>query len=200
MSDNGGSAYQNEKELLNQIANGGQSAFAVLFHTYYPQLNFHLQQITKDENLADEIAQEVFVKLWMIRESVRDINNIKAYIWTMARHRAYRQLTNIAREKLNQAGYGQWNANQQTYNEPINNNEFLDNLDQAIENLPPQQRQVFLLSRKEKLSHQEIATRMGISLNTVKKYIQRAIITITAFMRSRFPYLIPIIPLLSNLV
>jgi RNA polymerase sigma factor (sigma-70 family) len=185
----------NEKELLEQVALGNEQAFAALFHAWYPLLASQVLSIVRSVVITEEIVQDVFLKIWMTRESLRDIDNMRGYVWVMANNRSYTALRKIALEKAQKAGWLVDQANMPAQEEAPNDS-FLSLLEVAIAKLPPQQQKVFLLSRRERMRQADIAAEMDITVTTVKKYLQRATEAISRFMKDHYPLLYPILHIL----
>ncbi|MES2063360.1 MAG: sigma-70 family RNA polymerase sigma factor [Bacteroidota bacterium] len=172
-----------EKELLLKVANGDEHAFSELFNTHHQLLGAHIFRITDSVELAEEVVQDVFLKIWMSRETLTTVQNFRAYLFVISKNHALNCLRKVAKERIHQ----------KTLEENIlpfatEENPGLDGyyslLDEAIDHLPPQQQKVYLLSRHNRLKYDEIASQMGLSRETVKKYLQGATHSITAFVQS----------------
>ncbi len=132
--------------------------------------------------------QDVFLKLWMTRETLAEIHNIKAFLLVMARNKTFTELKKIAREKTKQQQWLSENDNMQEQ-EP-GENKFLSLLDLAINHLPPQQQKYLSSVGGIVAKNAEIAAQTGLSLETVKKYLQRAVESITRFLQEHYPMLV----------
>ncbi|MDQ2720051.1 MAG: RNA polymerase sigma-70 factor [Bacteroidota bacterium] len=172
------------KILLLKVAEGDENAFGELFKMYYNQLGGFIMRITESEPLTQEIVQDVFLKIWINRNSLGEIHSFKAYLLVIARNHAFNYLKQIAREKGRKK---EW-ANNLEHN-TLNNAEEspamdIGNLiDEAIELLPPQQRKVYKLSRQNQMKQMEIATELNISLETVKKHMVLALRFLKNYVR-----------------
>lgn len=171
-----------EQLLLRQVAEGDEAAFTVLFNRYYPLLSTHIFRITRSVPETEEIIQDVFFKIWMTRESLLGITAFKPYLWVIAKNRALNAVKKMARERFNRAGYLQ-----EVTEAPDNDHipELHSLIDDAISHLPPQQKKVYLLSRQDRLKQAEIASRLGLTVPTVKKYMQLAIISISNHVKEK---------------
>lgn len=165
-----------EKILLSKVAEGDEHAFAELFNNYYNLLGTFIMRLTESELLTQEIVQDVFVKIWVNRSVLADVECFKAYLIVVARNHAFNSLKQIAREKIRQK---EWvntvlrlAANAADEPETINTNDLID---QAVALLPPQQKKVYLLSRREGMRQDEIAKELNVSLETVKKHMVLAL-------------------------
>ncbi|RFZ85282.1 sigma-70 family RNA polymerase sigma factor [Mucilaginibacter terrenus] len=171
-----------EKELLLKISRGDEHAFSELFNTWHHLLGRHIYKITDSAELAEEVVQDVFLKIWTARESLALVENFKAYLFVVSRNHALNCLRKLARERMHQKALEE-NAAVLAV-EQTGSADIYKLLDQAIDHLPPQQQKVYLLSRHNRLKYDEIATQMGLSRETVKKYLQGATHSITNFVQS----------------
>ncbi len=171
----------NEREILEQVANGCREAFGKLYYGYLNQASRIVYTITGSREHTEEIIQELFVKLWKNREKLADIERFNAYFYILLRNHTLNYLTGIARErkKLDQYIRVAYTGGEQS-TDPLHGR--LDILDQAIDALPAQQRTVFLL-RAQGYRNPEIATQMNLSADSVKKYNQLALKSIHRFMK-----------------
>lgn len=181
------SAYD-EKKLLQQVSEGNELAFRELFCRYADLIGNYVLRLTRSKIHAEEIVQDVFLKIWMCREALAEVENFRVYLFVVSRN----QTLNAMRKELRQMSHQkEWKKNHLTITETNIEHEEEDALqlegliEGAINQLPSQQQKAWLLSRKEGLTHPQIATAMGISRETVKKYIMYANHSITYFIRSR---------------
>jgi RNA polymerase sigma-70 factor (family 1) len=167
------SALHQETELLLAVSQGDERAFTTLYNHYHQRLGLHIYRITKSAELAEEVVHDVFLKIWLNRETLADIDNFSVYLYVISKNAALNCLKRIAREKavttdldlvLDQIPMME--TQEEDYRYIL--------IDEAIDRLPPQQRQAYLLARHERLTYAEVALRMGLSKETVKKYLQIA--------------------------
>lgn len=177
------SAY-NEKELLLQVAKGDETAFSQLFLHWHQLLAGYVLRITESRELTEEIVQDVFMNIWMVRETMSEINNFKHFLLVVSRNQAFDVLKKQLREqelkkawaKENKPGLFVENNDPETPRTSL--------IDQAIDSLPPRRKEVYLLSRHERLTYNEIASRLGISRESVKTHLKLASSSISSFIRS----------------
>jgi RNA polymerase sigma-70 factor (family 1) len=169
-----------EQELLLQIATGDQFAFRKLFMMYHQQLGNFIFRITESKELAEEIVQDVFMKIWTQRQSLNEVQSFKAYLFVLSRNHSLNSLRKLARERLRKV---QWEDNFANIPESAEMMDYYTLLDKAIDLLPPQQQKVYLLSRHKRLKYMEISNELNISAETVKKYLKIANSSITTYMR-----------------
>lgn len=171
-----GNSLTEEKDLLTRISSGDTRAFSVFFHQYSPKVYSYALKLVKSENLAEEIVQEVFVKIWNLETQLRDIEHIDAYLRTVTRNHTFKVLRRIALEIKTSRMLG--SNYQEDHNETEEYIIFKDSekiLNQAIEKLPPQQKLVYSLCHQEGLKYEEVAEKLNISKLTVKTHMQHAL-------------------------
>ncbi|WP_184549684.1 RNA polymerase sigma factor [Mucilaginibacter sp. FT3.2] len=189
--------HHHDKDLLLKVAEGDEHAFRRLFIAHHQQLGVHICRITNSVELAEEVVQDVFLKIWMTRETLRNVDNFKAYLFVISKNHALNCLKKLAKEKvqikkLEQASVGLIIPETQ-------DNLYYNLLDEAIDHLPTQQQKVYLLSRHNRLKYAEIADQLKLSRETVKKYLQIATISITDYVRTHLDvYLIVLIYLFKK--
>lgn len=172
-----------EKELLLKVANGDEHAFSELFNTHHQLLGAHIYRITDSVELAEEVVQDVFLKIWMSRETLTAVQNFRAYLFVISKNHALNCLRKVAKERVQQK-FLEENSQSVTADDNPGLESYYSLLDEAIDHLPPQQQKVYLLSRHNRLKYDEIARQMGLSRETVKKYLQGATHSITSFVQS----------------
>jgi RNA polymerase sigma-70 factor (family 1) len=164
------------KVLLLRVSEGDEKAFAQLFKMYYNLLGDFILRLTESAPLTQEIVQDVFLKIWVNRHSLATIDCFKAYLIVVARNHAFNCLKQLAREKNRKK---EWeNAVLQHALHPTEESSLTDTgqlLDEAVELLPPRQKNVYLLSRREGISQEGIAQKLNISHETVKKHMVLAL-------------------------
>jgi RNA polymerase sigma-70 factor (family 1) len=176
----------NEEDLLVRVSQGDEKAFTELFHAYHQALGAYIIKITKSHNLAQEIVQDVFMKMWTKRFELDRVKDFNAYLFVTSRNQALNALRNEVRySKI----YDQLDVNLLPhYSEDPNSDLSLEGyyvlIDKAILTLPPQQQKVYLLSRKEGLKHEQIAELLQLSRETVKRHISLALVRITSYVKA----------------
>jgi len=174
-----------EKALLSKIAGGDETAFRIVFNQYYRLLGAHILRITKSQEIAEEVVQDVFLKIWMSRETLSSIQDFRAYLYVVSRNHALNCLKKVAREGIVQGQTNWVDLENRPFPEETGELDYYSLIDEAIDSLPPQQQKVYLLSRHEHLRYHEIASHLNLSRETVKKYLQIATESITAYIKKR---------------
>ena len=181
--------YQ-ENDLILQVARGDENAFARLFTLYSDKLYSFIVSLSGSGQVAEDIVQDVFLKIWQKKEGLSSIENFNCYIFRMAHNHVLNILKRVAKETLilselayqSQPGTDtlldiEYKDIQQVYRE-------------AIETLPPQQRLIFKLSRESGLKQQEIASKLNISISTVKSHMTQAFRSLRKVTHGSFLFLV----------
>jgi RNA polymerase sigma-70 factor (ECF subfamily) len=164
-----------EHDLLRRIAEGDEMAFRQLFNAYRKQIFSYVLKITDSREMAEDALQEIFLTIWSRRDKLSGITNVNAYLHRMAHNHAYHAFRRIAREmlvldQLKHPDLDPWDPNTALISKEVKMQ--IQNL---VERLTPRQREVFLLSREDGLKHEEIASRLGLTRETVKKHMVDAL-------------------------
>ncbi|MBS1662867.1 MAG: RNA polymerase sigma-70 factor [Bacteroidetes bacterium] len=165
-----------DHDLFRQIAIGDEAAFGELFRRYDRRIYPFVLKMIKSEVLAEEITQEIFIKIWKTRERLPSIDQPEAYIFTIAARHTLDQI----KKKLNENRMLQRLSTTlyPVHNDPEEMLLFKDKealVQQAVDQLTPQQKAVYTLSRQQGLSYEEIGQKLGISPNTVRNHLVKAL-------------------------
>jgi RNA polymerase sigma-70 factor (ECF subfamily) len=164
--------YNNEKVLFLQIAEGDEIAFRKIFDLYKTKLAVFIFRMTKSESCTEELVQDIFVKLWIKRSKLANVDNPRAYIFTIARNRTMDHLRKLATEaKLLNQVWQQISKVQNSTEEQLNAKESQELIHQALVQLSAQKQKIFQLSRYKGLNHEQIADHLSLSKSTVKNHI-----------------------------
>lgn len=171
------------QEYVPKIREGNAAAFRDLFYAVKDPLFGYACKLCKSPELAEEVVQEVFMKLWINRLQLKEELSIKSYLYTATKHTVFNLLKKAALdENLRQAIFYRQPASLNTTEEAIALAELQRWNNQVLEQLPPQRRLIYSMSRIDGLSHEEIASKLGLSRNTVKDQITKA----SRFLREQF--------------
>lgn len=180
---------RNHSALFRQLAEGNEEAYRSLFHYFTPRLQPFVFSIVKSEVVAEEIVQEVMLKLWTHRQSIIEKENPSSWVFTVASNQAISFLRRVAQErryidsiKASMETIRQKNPSE----EQLIYRENVQLLKSAIDQLPPQQQLIYRMSRMEGLTHKEIADKLGISSHTVKNHLVSATKSILARISKNF--------------
>jgi RNA polymerase sigma-70 factor (ECF subfamily) len=175
-----------ERQLFARMAGGDEDAFAKIFHHYNKSLFPFLISKVKSRELAEEMVQDVFLKLWDKRNSLHEIDNYRSYIFMMGVNLAYSHFKRAALEtRVQKQLWDAIEAERTTTEEMVDFNETQSLVNQAVDRLPPAQRKIYLLSRQKGLSHEEIAQELNISKRTVSNQVTSALQFIKEYLQSK---------------
>lgn len=173
-----------DRDLIIKLKKGDIKAFEELYYRYNVKLKAFSGTYFKDEVVAEEVVQEVFVKIWERRALLDEDLSFKAYLFQIIKNHIY----NIFRKKINEVSYE---------NAPVSNSynhnpteELHDLIDlqertyEVIEKLPHVQKNIFTLSRFEELSNDEISQKLNLSKRTVEHHIYLALKTLKKSLSS----------------
>lgn len=180
-------AYQ-EKELLAKVAAGDPAAIRALFAEWHPVLASYVHRLTESRELTEEIVQDVFLKIWMTRESLLDVRHFKPYLFAVSRHQAYDALRKNLQQRERHREWEKDTSSVSVTEGDSPEQQLSSLIDQAIDQLHPRRKEVWLLSRHERLTYAEIAERLGIGTESVKTHLKLATRDIAAFLREHYPY------------
>jgi len=161
-----------DPELLPLLHEGSEDAFAVLFERYHVTVKRFMLRYVQSEPLADDLTQEVFIKLWDSRLKLGHVTGFKGYLMVSARNRALNALRSIARSD---AALGEvihvYEQERSNTEEELLHKDYLVFLEHILNTLPERSREIFRQCRQEGRTYEEVAADLGISRNAVKNHM-----------------------------
>jgi RNA polymerase sigma-70 factor (ECF subfamily) len=155
---------ENLKFLIHQLQHGSEQAFTLVYDKYSKQLYRNITHLVKDEDIAEELLQDLFLKIWENRWNINPDKSFKSYLYKIAENLVYTHFSKIAKDNRLIAklviSYVDYDTNAE---ETIICQENHDLLKKAITNLSPQRKQVFTLCKLEGKSYEEVSKELGIS-------------------------------------
>ncbi|WEK33824.1 MAG: RNA polymerase sigma-70 factor [Candidatus Pseudobacter hemicellulosilyticus] len=177
------STYSDE-QLFETLQTEDEKAFRAIYERYHKAVYAYLLGFLKDNNLAEEMTHEVFLKIWDIRGKVSLHSSFSSYLFRICHNKAINALEKIAAD--NRLRQRVLQHLQDLSSAHIQDTNLLQEYDQLLENaldtLPPQRRKVFQLCREEGKSYDETAAQLGISRNTVKEHMVKAQKALRSFL------------------
>jgi len=167
--------FDNEYELLKRLQSGDQLAFESLYQNYSREIYNKLVKMVKNVTLAEELTQDVFVKVWNKREVITIDQPFRYYLLTLTNNIVNDFYRKAARDRKLQDEIIA--ASTELYNpteEQIYYKESKELMDQAINSLPSQQKLVFQMCKIEGKSYEEVSKLLGISTSTISNHIVKA--------------------------
>ncbi|WP_432713243.1 RNA polymerase sigma-70 factor [Pedobacter sp.] len=167
------------------IKNGNIKAFELAYHQWSGKVySFVLKQCRREE-IAEEVVQQVFIRLWEKKENLSLEFNLSTQLFRMSKTIFIDELRKAAHSRKYQEKIEQSKSLHFTEN-TLEHKEALENVYQAIGKMPPIRRKVFMMSRMEHLSNKEIASKLSISTRTVENHMALAL----KYLRNYSPLLI----------
>lgn len=165
-----------DEELLHRLKSGDEVAFDSLYWAYNSHLFNFVHSILYDKSLAEDLTQNVFLKIWEKREGIIPEQGIDAYLFTIARNLVYKEtekslLSSAVMELLS----GQMSDMDSLTEQNIEAESLQQYIQRLVEQMPAARREIFKLSRYEHLSNKEIALRLNLSEKTVETQLYRAL-------------------------
>ena len=171
-------------DLIPALKEGNLKAFSQLFDRYGKRLYYFSLGYLKSPEDAEEIVQEVFLKIWHNKEEMAESGSFESYLFTIARN----GILNTIRKSKSEQAYLDYLKIHPTKNilleEELNFHELEKAYRSAIEQLSPKRKEVFLLNKEQSLTNAQIAQKMNISVKTVENQMTSAISEIRKNLRS----------------
>lgn len=175
----------NEKELIRLIAGDDEIAFRQLFERYSDNIYGVAMAYTKSADAAEEIVQDVFVKIWMNRNKLLQVERFDDYLFIVARNYILNYLRNNKKNKqFTTQLFDHFGEHTITPEDEFLVKESQKLIEQAVAVLPPQQQMVYELRRRQDLSLEDIASQMNISRNTARNHLNQALKQIKEYLRT----------------
>jgi len=171
-----------DKELFRLISEGDENAFRQLFHQYVPQLQPLARHITKTDAVAEDIIQETFLKLWISRDKLSAIENPRSWLLKIVFHQSFSYLR---RQAVHDRAIDKLAEEQEPFTPETNlaYSTMVKLIGEAVTQLPPQAKRIYLLSREKGLKIPEIAEELSLSPNTVKNSLVRSLQAIRNYLQ-----------------
>lgn len=171
-----------DPELVLLLTQDDEAAFSELYVRYKDKLRYFCLSLLKSGEEADDIVQEIFIRIWESRSFINPDLSFSSFLYTLARNR----ILNYFRDADIDMKVKQILALKNPTEENIIESdmiyaEYKNMLYEAIETLSPQRKKIFNMSREENLSHKEIAAQLGISVNTVQEHISESLRSIKSY-------------------
>ncbi len=157
--------------LIVRLKQNDKNAFNALFYMYADKLYKFGLSYFHDHAEAEEVVQEVFLKIWLNRNTITDASTINAYIFTIAKNLIFNNLKKKVHDEKYRLYYQEKLEEVNSIDDRVNYNDTEQIIKDAINQLPKKRKLVFLLSRKVGLKNKEIARRLNISIKTVETHM-----------------------------
>lgn len=174
----------NDTELFRRISAGDELAFRQYFDLHKVEVFKVIIRLTKSQAITEEIIQEIFIGLWISREHLSKVDDPAAYLYRIVLNKTAAYLKKeINQERIIRAASRQYKPpGNSTTEHSVEAKECLQWIEKALDQLPPQQKIVYKLSKQQGLSNDEIAGQLHISPHTVRSHLAKAIGFIRAYL------------------
>jgi RNA polymerase sigma-70 factor (ECF subfamily) len=177
--------FTSEKELVEKIIFGDQAAFKEVFYRYKDKLFSYCFRFTKSEAIAEEIVQDVLLKIWTERKRIDPDLSFNSYLYTITRNHALNFLKKAAHDASLKAQlfhyFDQYHCQPE---DQLIYNDLAGIAEQAVALLPPRRRLIYEMSREQAMNYEEIASHLGISKYTVKNQLVKALRSIKNYLNT----------------
>ncbi|MGN6531294.1 MAG: RNA polymerase sigma factor [Ginsengibacter sp.] len=166
----------NDYHLARLVAFGNTDAFRELFDKYRNKVFSIAYKFTSTEAAAEDLTQEIFIKIWLNKEKLTAVNHFNSYLNAIVKNHVFNYLRKMAAEQKMKVKLSV--VREESHREaadPVCYKELQNLVSEAVSQLPPQQKKVYQFSRHDGLKHEEIAAKMGISRSTVKGHMVEAL-------------------------
>lgn len=162
-----------ENDYLKRLRKGEENAFCYLFKKYFPKVKYFISHIVQSEDIAEDLSQDIFLKIWINRQDLPDFRSFDAYLFRMSKNKAL----NYLEHKLCEDVYRERREIPvvRALNEELEAKELEDLIKQAVGKMPEQRKKVYVLSRLHHVGNEEIAKRLNVSKKTVENHINLAL-------------------------
>ena len=175
-----------ESQLLLLLSQDSHDAFRILFDSYKDHIYKVALLYVKSPVYAEEIVQEVFIKVWTGRANMAAVKSLESWLFITTKHFILNYNKRLALDwKVTHAYQAERVAAVDDADHKVRSAEYALLLAQAMQRLSEQQQEVYRLSRLEGLSHREIGGRMAISPLTVKTHLARAVAALRLFIKEQ---------------
>jgi RNA polymerase sigma-70 factor (family 1) len=165
----------NEKTLLKQMAEGDEISFGHIYKAYHNFLYRFILKFVKSPDLAEDLTQEIFIRIWELRKEMKKVDSFQAYLFITARNHTLNFLKKVSKENIAKAEIMRhYKPVQRMADDELLSAEYRQFIQNVLDSLPAQTREVFRLSREQYKSYDEVAALLGISRHAVKKHMVRS--------------------------
>ena len=184
MNDLSAIITMHEKLMVTHLKSGDKQAFASIYEKNHRQIHVIALKYLKDESMAQDIVQDIFIKLWTFRENLKEDLSIKGFLITSVHNLVLNTIRNRKTEILKYVELGYKIHNRQnSFEEEMLLSEYARIAEKGIKELSPAKQAIFRLRSIHCLSNHEVAVKLGISVNTVKFQFSQASKMLRKYLR-----------------
>lgn len=177
-------SFQHDDFLISELKNGNEHAYKYLYAHKYKDIVHYIKGLTKDYDKAEDIVQGVIVKIWQNRNQIEINTSIKSYLYKAAYYSYINEYKKDKRkeslsEKIQKTAILEMIESDEEYTQ-----QKLNYIAQMIEQLPPKRKEIFILSKTEGLTYEEIASHLELSVKTIETQISKALYEIRSQIKA----------------
>lgn len=166
---------QRTKELILSFSSGNENAFRSFFLHYFPKVKYFIAHLLKDVDRAEDLSQDIFVKVWENRESLGELNSFDAYVYRMAKNAVLNEMKReVIKNKYNEYEYSREKTGT-SVEEELFAKEVQLLIELTVSKMPEQRKKIYEMSRVQGLKNEEIATTLNITKKTVENHLNLAL-------------------------
>ncbi|PIB35795.1 hypothetical protein BFP72_10510 [Reichenbachiella sp. 5M10] len=167
-----------ESKLIDELNHGEVRALNQLFDEHFAAMMRCAYALTKNKEVSEELTQDVFISLWNKRGSFQLDGAFRPYLIQAVRYRCYTHFKRSMHQEVVEIDHINTPTSHHTADMALHSTDLKDGIALALSALPDKTKAVFLMSREDELSNQEIAQLLGISLKTVEYHMGKALKTL----------------------
>jgi len=166
-----------ERLAVENLARGNNDAFDAVYNNYYSEVNQFVLRYVKSPQLAEDLSQEIFIKVWERRANLAEVRSFRSWLFVVARNHTLNTLKSAAHKQDVVAEITRHTnpKSSSPVEDELLSREYLRYLNGILDTLPPKAREVFRLCREQHKSYDEVAAILGISRNTVKSHMAHSL-------------------------
>ena len=175
-----------------ELRDGSLTAFNTIFRAYYNNVKHYIKDFVKSVDVADGLTQEVFIKLWEVKDRIDTEKNFGSFLFRVAHNRSLKYIKKKLREDSYLAEMAHDGESATTEDEYMNR-ELLQRIDDAVEELSEQRKKIYHMSITDGDSIEDIAEKLHINPRTVSNTLRLAINEIKEKIKTLIPFLPPLV-------
>lgn len=164
-----------DRDLLARLRGGDHDAFEAIFRQWYEPVVRSANRVLRDQGVAEELSQDVFLELWRRRDTLAPDSSVAGYLMQAVRNRALNHLRHLAVQRKSAVYVEALSEPAEHADAQVEAADLQVAITQAIAELPPRTREVFVMSRERGLRYAEIADQLGVTVKAVEANMSRAL-------------------------
>ncbi|MGE8290199.1 MAG: RNA polymerase sigma factor [Sphingobacterium sp.] len=179
--------YSDDIETLSDLRLGDRKAFDVLYLKYSPIIYSRLLQFLKDPSVAEELLQDVFLRIWLMRTEIDHTKGFKTFLIRITDNLAIDVFRKMIKDtKMRAELWYQLNSQYEELDQVLDHREQKNILEDTLAKLTPRQREIFVKCKLEDRSYKEVAEQMGLSVSTVSNHLVLAVKEVKAALKKHY--------------